>query len=116
MVGAMKKILTSILVIASMSFLPATGASAASSVSAAQPAVTAKCAAATYKATLAFGKLNAAKAQYQVAKAARALAVKQKNARGIAVADAQMKSLTIEIAALTIAYQAAEQAAKTACK
>jgi methionine-rich copper-binding protein CopC len=116
MVGAMKKILTSILVIASMSFIPAAGASAAPSVSAAQPAVTAKCAAATYKATLVFGRLNAAKAQFQVAKAARALAVKQKNARGIAVADAQMKSLTVEIAALTISYKNAEAAARTACK
>ena len=116
MVSVMKKLLTSILIIASMSFILATGASAAMPVPAIQPAVTAKCAAATYKATLVFGKLNAAKAQFQVAKAARALAVKQKNARGIAVADAQMQRLTIEIAALTIAYQAAEQAAKIACK
>jgi hypothetical protein len=112
----MKKILTSILVIASMSFLPATGASAAPSAPAVQPAVTAKCAAATYKATLVFGRLNAAKAQFQVAKAARALAVKQKNAKGIAVADAQMKSLTVEIAALTISYKNAETAARAACK
>ena len=116
MVGAMKKILTSILVIASMSFIPAAGASAAPSVSAAQPAVTAKCAAATYKATLAFGKLNAAMAQYQVAKAARALAVKQKNARGIATADAQMKRIALEITVLSRLYQSAEAAAKTACK
>jgi hypothetical protein len=112
----MKKILTSILVIASMSFIPATGASAAPSAPAVQPAVTAKCAAATYKATLVFGRLNAAKAQFQVAKAARALAVKQKNARGIAVADAQMKSLTVEIASLTISYKNAEKAARAACK
>jgi hypothetical protein len=109
----MKKILTSILVIASMSFLPATGASAAS---AAQPAVTAKCATATYKATLAFGKLNAAKAQYQVAKAARALAVKQKNPKGIATAEAQMKRIAAEIVVLTSAYQNAEKIAKDACK
>lgn len=113
MVGAMKKILTSILVIASMSFIPATGASAAS---AAKPAVTAKCAAATYKATLAFGKLNAAMAQYQVAKAARALAVKQKNPKGIATADAQMKRIALEITVLSRLYQSAEAAAKTACK
>lgn len=116
MVGAMKKILTSILVIASMSFISATGASAAPSVSAAQPAVTAKCAAATYKATLAFGKLNAAKAQYQVAKAARALAVKQKNPKGIATADAQMKRIAAEIVVLDTAYRNAEKVAKDACK
>lgn len=68
-----------------MSFIPATGASAASTV---RPAVTAKCAMATYAETLAFWKLNAAMAQYQVAKAALALAVKQKNPKGIATADA----------------------------
>ena len=113
MVGAMKKIITSILVIASMSFTPAAGASAAS---ASKPAVTAKCAAATYKATLVFGKLQAARAQYQVAKAARALAVKQKNARGIAVADAQMQRITLEITVLSRLYLDAESAAKIACK
>ena len=96
-----------------MSFLPATGAAAAS---VSQPAVTAKCATATYKATLAFGKLNAAKAQYQVAKAARALAVKQKNPKGIATADAQMKRIAAEIVVLDAAYRNAEKVAKDACK
>lgn len=113
MVTGMKKLLASILVIASMSFIPVAGASAAS---VSQPAVNAKCAAATYKVTLAFGKLNAARAQYQVAKAARALAVKQKNLQGIATADAQMQRLTLEITVLGRLYNEAVDAAKIACR
>jgi hypothetical protein len=109
----MKKILTSILVIASMSFLPATGAAAAA---ASQPAVTAKCAAATDKVKLALGKVDAAIAKYRVAKDARDLAVKQKNPKGIATAEAQMKRITLEISVLSRLHNSAVAAAKIACK